>query len=339
MKSGGITSTRILVVEDHEPFRKFIRTFLGQLEDFQLVGEAGDGVSAVRKCVELQPDLVLLDIGLPELNGLQVARQIRQLAPGSRIVFLTQESSSAIVHEALSLGAAAYVIKAHTASDLILAIIAAREGRQFVSSGLDGSIRLNDPPSNVRGGNHTLFCAPANTAPHHKVDFYSDDLSFVKGIALCVQKSLEAGNAVLAIARELQSKRIIEALQASGLDAQSAIGAGRLVMQDTFELLAQFVSDGCVDRKRLLDASARVVEKLMRDNPGARITACGACAPALLDRGNLEGALEVERVWDEISLRYDMELLCGYIFTGFQRAEDLPGYREISAWHSHAKSH
>src|SRR6185437_9888414 len=196
-KSGSVATTRILVVEDHEPFRKFVRTFLGQLEDFQLVGEAGDGLTAVRKCVELKPDLVLLDIGLPELNGIQVARQIRQLAPDSRIVFLTQESSSAIVHEALSLGAAAYVIKAHTASDLIVAIIAARDGRQFVSSGLDGSIRLNDPPLPVRDCQHTILSPREHPAPHHEVYFYPDDLSFVAGIALCIEKSLKAGKVVL----------------------------------------------------------------------------------------------------------------------------------------------
>jgi len=337
MKSGSIAKTRILMVEDHEPFLKFVRTFLGQLDDFQLVGEAGDGLTAVRKCVELQPDLVLLDIGLPELNGIQVARQIRQLAPDSRIVFLTQESSSAIVHEALSLGAAAYVIKAHTASDLILAILAARDGRQFVSSGLDGSIRLNDPPLAVGDGKHSSFSPPANTAPHHKVYFYPHDLSFVEGISAFIERSLKAEKVVLAVIRDSHRQGILQAVQDSGVDARSAIDAGRLVIQDSADFLNEFMTNGRINQQRLLYASATMVETLMRRNPGARICGCGECPSDLLAQGRVDEAVQIERAWDELSIRYDLDLFCGYVFSGFQRAEDMPGYREICAWHSHVR--
>jgi len=338
MKSGSITTTRILLVEDHEPFRKFVRTFLGQLDDFQLVGEAGDGLSAVRKCVELQPDLVLLDIGLPELNGIQVARQIRQLAPDSRIVFLTQESSSAIVHEALSLGAAAYVIKAHTASDLILAIIAAREGRQFVSSGLDGSIRLSDPPSPL-GGKDTFFTPLDNRDSHHEVFFYPDDLSFAAGVSAFIERSLKAEKVVLAVIKESHRQGILKSVQENGVDTRSAINSGRLVFNDPVAFQEAFMPGGRVDPERMLQASSAMVESLMREHPGARICACGECGSDLLAQGKVEAALQIERVWDQLSVGYHLDLFCGYIFTGLQRAEDLPGYREISAWHSHASSH
>lgn len=337
MKSGSIATTRILVVEDHEPFRKFIRTFLGQLEDFQLVGEAADGLSAVRKCVELQPDLVLLDIGLPELNGIQVARQIRQSAPKVRIVFLTQESSSAIVHEALSLGAAAYVIKAHTASDLIVAILAARDGRQFVSKGLDGSIRLNEPPLSVDGDSD--HSSRASAAHHHKVHFYPDDSSFVKGISAFIQRSLKAGKIVLAVTNESRRNAIVSTVQASGVDARSSIAAGRLILEDSPGFLKEIMKDDRVDSELLLRLSVELIESMVRTNPGARICACGECASPLLEQGNVEAAMQIERAWNELSVRYDMELLCSYIFSGFQRAADMPGYRQVCAAHSHVTSY
>ena len=337
MKSGSVATTRILVVEDHEPFRKFVRTFLGQLEDFQLVGEAGDGLTAVRKCVELQPDLVLLDIGLPELNGIQAARQIRQLAPGSRIVFLTQESSSAIVHEALSLGAAAYVIKAHTASDLIIAIIAARDGRQFVSAGLDGSLRLNEPPLIV--ARDTDFSSQASASPHHKVHFYPDDSSFVTGISAFIQRSLKAGKVVLAVTNESRRNAIIPAVEAGGIDTGSSIAAGRLILQDSPAFLKEIMTDDRIDSELLLRLSSELIETMIRANPGSRICACGDCASPLLEQGNVEGAMQIERVWNELSTRYDMELFCGYIFSGFQRAADMPGYRDVCAVHSHVISY
>jgi DNA-binding NarL/FixJ family response regulator len=92
-----------------------------------------DGFEAVRKAAELQPDLILLDIGLPFLNGIEAARQIRKLAPESKIIFVTQESSADVVEEALSSGAMGYVVKAEAASELLAAVEAVCQGRQFVS--------------------------------------------------------------------------------------------------------------------------------------------------------------------------------------------------------------
>jgi len=99
-----------------------------------VVGEASDGLEAVQKAVELQPDLILLDIGLPRLNGIEAARQIRELVPESKIIFLTQESSAYAVREALSLGARGYVIKIMAASELFTAVEAVLSGETFVSS-------------------------------------------------------------------------------------------------------------------------------------------------------------------------------------------------------------
>ena len=84
--------------------------------------------------VELRPDLILLDIGLPSLNGIEVARQMRSLVPESKIIFLTQESSAEMVQEALNLGARGYVIKITAASELLTAVETVLSGKTFVSS-------------------------------------------------------------------------------------------------------------------------------------------------------------------------------------------------------------
>ena len=88
----------------------------------QVVCEVSNGLEAVQKAVELRPDLILLDIGLPGLNGIEAARQIRKLVPESKIIFLTQESSPDVVQEAFKLGAWGYVVKANAASDLLAAV-------------------------------------------------------------------------------------------------------------------------------------------------------------------------------------------------------------------------
>ena len=109
--------------------------------DLTILAEVQDGLEAVRQAEILQPDVILLDIGLPLLNGIEAARQIRKVAPTARIIFLTQESSAEVVHEALDLGAWGYVIKAQAGTDLLAAVEAIVQGGTFVSAGLNGYTR------------------------------------------------------------------------------------------------------------------------------------------------------------------------------------------------------
>jgi DNA-binding NarL/FixJ family response regulator len=133
------SSIRLIVVEDFAPFRKLICSILGKEPGLQIIAEVSDGLEAVRQAEALKPDLILLDIGLPTLNGIAAARQIRKLAPESKIIFVSQEFSPDVVQEALNLGARGYVLKTRVASDLLAAVEAVLEGRQFVSDGLSGS--------------------------------------------------------------------------------------------------------------------------------------------------------------------------------------------------------
>jgi DNA-binding NarL/FixJ family response regulator len=129
-------TVRVLVVDDYEPFRRFVCSTLGKRPEWQIVGTAADGLEAVQRAEELQPDLVLLDIGLPSLNGIEAARRIRKLCPDCKILFLSQESSADVVQEALGLGAMGYVVKAHAGNELSAAVEAVCQGRQFVGRGL-----------------------------------------------------------------------------------------------------------------------------------------------------------------------------------------------------------
>ena len=134
---------RILLVDDNEPFRQFVASMLRDRENLNVIGEAGDGLEAVKRAEALQPDLILLDIGLPELNGLEAARQIGNLAPKARIIFLTQESASDVIDEALSLGAWGYVAKVQAGRELLVAMEMVMQGQRFVSSSLNGQKNPN----------------------------------------------------------------------------------------------------------------------------------------------------------------------------------------------------
>ena len=105
-----MSKVAVLVVEDFDPFRQFVCSTLGKRPELQIVGEASDGLEAVRKAEQLQPDLILLDIGLPSLNGIEAAQRIRKLSPRSEILFLSQESSVEVAEEAFNLVASAYIV-------------------------------------------------------------------------------------------------------------------------------------------------------------------------------------------------------------------------------------
>lgn len=139
--------TQVLVVEDFEPFRIFVKSLLGNATGLRVICEVADGLQAVERAQELSPDLTLMDIGLPGLNGIEAARRILKFIPESKIVFLTQETAAEVVREALSLGTCGYVVKSQAGSHLLAAIEAVLQGKRFVSSGLDGhgSTDGNDP--------------------------------------------------------------------------------------------------------------------------------------------------------------------------------------------------
>jgi len=131
-----VGSFNILVVDDFEGFRRFVCSVLQQRAEFR-VTEASNGVEGLQKAEEFQPDLILLDIGLPDLNGLEVAKRVQKVAPTARILFLSQESSPEVVRKAFSLGALGYVHKPHCQTDLLPAIETLLKGKQFVGSGLN----------------------------------------------------------------------------------------------------------------------------------------------------------------------------------------------------------
>jgi DNA-binding NarL/FixJ family response regulator len=123
---------RILIVDDHKDWRHKVRLLFQARPQWQIVCEVSDGLEAVQRAEELRPDLILLDIGLPKLNGIETARRIRNLVPESKILFLSQQSDADVIEEALSLGSG-YVVKVRAGRELLPATNAVLQGNRFVS--------------------------------------------------------------------------------------------------------------------------------------------------------------------------------------------------------------
>ena len=127
----------ILIVDDYAPWRRFVSLAIQTDEELQIIGEAVDGFMGVKQAKELQPDLILLDIELPGLNGIEAARRIRDCCPKSRILFASVESSLHMATAALRTGAHGYLVKSHAGRELLPALRAVCQDEHFISDSLD----------------------------------------------------------------------------------------------------------------------------------------------------------------------------------------------------------
>jgi len=151
----------ILVADDHEVVRKGLVSLLQAQPEWQVCGEAGDGREAVEKALQLKPDVVILDIGMPSLNGLEATRQILKANPQARVLILTLHDSDQVVREVLNAGARGFLLKSDAARDLVAAVEALRHDKTYFTSKvaamvLEGYLKGGTPGVAVTSGRNRL---------------------------------------------------------------------------------------------------------------------------------------------------------------------------------------
>jgi DNA-binding NarL/FixJ family response regulator len=232
----------VLVVDDFEQWRRVVRTTLQAKLGLQVLEEAADGLEAVEKAQDLQPDLVVLDIGLPTLNGIEAARQIRRVSPASKIVFFTQNRSADIAREVLTVRACGYVIKSDGTSALLNSIRMVLDGKRFVSGSL-GGMNLTDPKQEqacCHGDLEPVREANGKATHRHQVNFFRDDSGFVDGFAGFTGAILGSGSPVVVLATESHRNSIVRKLGQAGIDVGAAVKGRLFTTLDVADSLAKF---------------------------------------------------------------------------------------------------
>ena len=303
------SAVRILVVDDYELFRQFVVGLLGKRPELQVVGETADGLEALQRAVELRPDLILLDIGLPNLSGIEVARRVRTLVPHAKILFFSVESSPDIVQEALTAGALAYVHK-QRASDLLPAIDAVLAGKRFVSSGLEFTENLNIQ----------VLC-------RHEILFCSDDEDLLDGLAEFIAAALRADNPALVVATEPHRKSLLQRLRENGVAVDAAMQQRTCAWLDAGK---------ATDLARFLNLAGDLIEAastvLGASHP--RLALCGERAGRLWAEGQTDAALQLEQLCNDLGRSREADILCVYPVGDISGKEAELAFERICAEHS-----
>jgi DNA-binding NarL/FixJ family response regulator len=317
-----LASIRILVADDYEGWRHQARLLLQARPDYQVICGASDGPEAVQKAAELKPDLILLDVGLPKLNGLDAARQIRQLSPNSKILFLSQESSSDIAQEAFNLGAMGYIVKAEAGNRLLPAVEAVLRGERVVSSSIKG---------------FTLTNIPVSTAPcRHEVQFYFDDAVFLDSFTRFIATALKAGNAAIVLATKSHRDNLLRSLRAICVDVDCAIRQGTYITLDAVDALSEIMVNGLPDPVRFFDGICGLIEAASRaakaEHP--RVAFCGERVGLLWAEGKTDAAIRLEQLCSELCKIREVDILCAYRVSGIHDEKELRELQCIREEHS-----
>ncbi len=340
------SSIRVIVVDDYEPWRRFASTTLLKQPKLQVIGEASDGLEAVQKAEELQPDLILLDIGLPTLNGIDAARRIREVSPTSKILFASENRSADIAEEALSTGGGGYVLKSDAAGELLPAIKAVLEGKRFVSASLTDHV-LNVPPTqstpaHLYRDNVVTFTQPHNVGitSHHAVGFYTDDGYFLDDATQFIGAALKAGSAAVVVATESHRHCLLPRLRAYGLDIGEAIEQGRFIAINAADTISAFIANNTVDTARFMDAFSDLIQRASESAKGEhpRVAIFGEGVHLLWEQGKADAAIQVEQLCNKLTQIYDVDILCGYSLGSVEVRMDINVFQRICAEHSAVSS-
>jgi DNA-binding NarL/FixJ family response regulator len=311
----------VLVVDDYEPWRRRVVAELEKSGRWRIAGECEDGADAVREAAARKPDLVILDIGLKTMNGVEAARRILADDPNARILFLTGQPSPEVAEAALALGARGYLLKPEAGSALLRAVESVAAGARFVSPGLpDDVLNVTTPPT---------------SGPRHAAVFRATDAALADEYAHFAEDALRRGQPVVVVAPRAALEGVHARLEARGVSMNRAIDDGQYQAFDIEPELSRLMPGGRYDRERFRESAEEILrDALTRAVSGVRPAVCGEVAPQLWKDGRGDVAIDIERVWDAAVRSLGADLRCGYCVDASRLADsDYSVFREICGAH------
>lgn len=333
--------TQILVVDDFLPWQQLVSKMFESEPNLNIISFASEGFEAVQKAKELQPDVILMDVNLPTLNGIEAARQIRKVAPKSKILFVSTYGSVEIVEGALDTGASGYVVKTDAGKELVKAVKAVIQGKRYVSGTLKEVTPADTEDTHVPGREVLAWpSAPARprkteTILCHEAQFYSDDVIYRETVTHFIGTALRAGNAAILLATKPHRDSVFQSLKAQGVDVDAAIQQGAYFSLDAADTLSGFMVNGSPDADRFLESFRNLIQSASNGAKAKhpRVAICGEGVALLWAEGKREAAIRLEQLGNILAGTDRVDILCAYPFSLLIQ-EDEHAFKSICAEHS-----
>jgi CheY-like chemotaxis protein len=321
-----MSSVEVLIVDDQARFRRMVRSLIESQPEYRVCGEAGDGIEAVEKVHQLHPDLVLMDINMPRMNGLEATRIIRRESPDCNVIIVTQNDAMVAREQARIVDANGFVTKSDLIRDLLPEM-----GRVVMEN--NGSL---DETRNAAANGEPWCGLLTGAAPRdHIVQLYQDQQFLNRAVCRFAAAAIANGEGVILVPTIAHWDAFRPRLESEGVDVQAAEKRGQLTIVDADNLLPTFMRDGMPDSPVFMGLAANVVSQARGEGRYPKVRWWGEMVNILWERGDVAASMNLEDLFDQLAHEQDISIFCSFSmdnFNGDVHARMLP---RLSENHSH----
>jgi DNA-binding NarL/FixJ family response regulator len=321
-----MTSIQILIADDHELFRRKVRSFIESQSGYRVCGEARDGIEAIEKVRQLRPEIVLMDINMPRMDGLKATRIINDDCPECSVIIITQNEMTIAREHARQVCAKGVVEKSHLTRDLIPVM-------RGVAMESESSIGQSKHPA---ASGDPWYGLLESAAPRdHIVQLYQDQQFLNRAVCRFAAAAITNGEGVILVPTAAHWDAFRPRLESEGVDVKAAEKRGQLTVVDADNLLPTFMRDGMPDSPVFLGLAQNVVSQARGDGRYPKVRWWGEMVNILWERGEVAASMQLEDQFDQLAHEQDIAIFCSFLmdnFDGDVHARMLPRLGEN---HSH----
>jgi len=317
---------RILIVDDHEVVRRAVRSLLSARAEWSVCGEAEDGLEAIEKAKRLQPDIVLMDITMPRMDGVQATKAIRQEVPEAEVILISQNDPSVGGAQAADADARDFVSKIDLSRDLLSTIErVAGERKQKIGGRVNQDIQ-NEP-----------WCGLLDAAAprDHIVQLYQDEKFLSRAVCRFAVSAINHGEGVILVPTSAHWNALRPRLEAEGVDVKAAQSCGQLTVIDADQLLPNVMRNSMPDAPLFLGLAGETIARARGGDRFTKVRWWGEMVNVLWERGDVAASMGLEDLFHKLAHDRDIAIFCSFLmdnFDGEVHARMLP---RLGQNHSH----
>ena len=317
---------RILIVDDHEVVRRGVRSLLSARTEWSVCGEAEDGLEAIEKAKRLQPDIVLMDITMSRMDGVQATKVIRQEVPEAKVILISQNDPSVGRMQAADADARDFVAKIDLPRDLLSTIDrVVGQGKQKIGG------RVNQDMQNEPWCRLLDDAAPQN----HIVQLYQDEKFLSRAVCRFAVSAINHGEGVILVPTSGHWNALRPRLEAEGVDVKAAQSCGQLTVIDADQLLPNFMRNSMPDGPLFLGLAGETITRARGGDRFTKVRWWGEMVNVLWERGDVAASMGLEDLFHKLAHDRDIAIFCSFLmdnFDGDVHARMLP---RLGQNHSH----